>query len=192
VILLALFLGALAAPDVLTSGTYHYTFDGTFWNAAKRSAASDQTIVRSGAQITLRVKPAGEAERDARPTEMSALGDVALIVTKAGTSPIAGAAWKTALPVQTGQSTDENTSVPMDVRVVRVDANGALVQGTGTAHAIEKSGQFTNPTDLSIRVAALIRDGVLLRYDEDVTDYIHAGSLSQELHWRWSLARTGG
>jgi hypothetical protein len=177
-------------PDLLHAGTYHYTFEGSFWNGEKRAFAADETLARDGDAVTLRVTRSGEAQRDARADERGPYDDIAGIIGAAPAALQPGAAWKATVVLQTGSSADSTTPVALDVRVARTDANGTLLQASGTAHAIAISGQYRNPIDVTVRASLLVRDGTLLRCDEEVTDYVHAGPLSQEMHWRWSLVRT--
>ena len=189
--LLALVLVAASSYlEALQSGTYRYSFAGSFWNGEKHATDATDVLTRDGTSYTIRVAPDGGAEHVALPQERSPFDHVASLLVDAPNARAVGTAWDASVAEQTGDTPDATTAVPLTVRVARDDAAGTLIQASGSAHGLSVSGAYRSPVDLTVRIALLVRDGAVLRCDEDVTDYVHAGPLSQEIRWHWSLVRT--
>ncbi len=179
----------IVVPAVLSAGPYRYTFDGTFWNGVKRSLSADELVTRRAGTVDIRVSRDDGPDREATPQERAPYEEIARVFGAGPSAFGVGSRWHTELAVQIGETINETTSVPLDVRVIRTDANGTLVQASGNAHAMQSGGGYRSPVDLTIRVAALVNGGTIVRYDSDTTEDVHAGPFSQQLHWRWSIAK---
>jgi hypothetical protein len=92
------------------------------------------------------------------------------------------------LPIHTGQHATDITQVPVSATITKVDGDSVTIAASGTKSAMVTYGGYTNMVDLTIQVAAQFSGGSLQRADYKATDDVHAGPLSQELHWTWSLA----
>jgi hypothetical protein len=201
---------ALTAPAVFpspeSSATFHYVFSGHFWNGAPVAADRTDTVKSASGTVEL---SAHDNDKDTTARSEGTLGEdgtatfadkaaasdpfapynaVALLV-RGAPSYASGAKWNTLIPVQTGQTAGELTPVPIAATVARVDGDAVTVEGTGKASGISSYGEYHDPIDLTIQVAARFSAGNLQRADYKATEYVHAGPLSQPMTWRWSLSR---
>jgi len=69
----------------------------------------------------------------------------------------------------------------MAAMVAAIDGDALSVQGTGTTSSISTYGDYKNPIDLTIQVAARVLAGELQRADYKATEYVHAGPLLQTM-----------
>ncbi len=208
---LALVIAAVISPPAVlpaqgASATYHYVFTGHFWNGALTHADRTDTLKKTSGTVDISKRDNASEETTKSHGTINADGTVSLTDGNATSNPFApynsiallvhgapsyntGAKWNTSLPVQTGLSAADLTQVPVAVTVAKIDGDVLTVQGTGTKSAISTYGDYKDPIDLTIQVAARFQAGKLQRADYKATEYVHAGPLSQTMTWSWSLTR---
>jgi hypothetical protein len=200
---------AMSAPTVVPAPgsrtSYRYVFAGHFWNGAPAAADRTDTLENDFDTITLSKHDNVSHQTTTTPGKPNADGTVSFAGSNAPSDPFApynavallvhgaqsydtGAQWKSSIAVQTGQTASDVTSVPIAVTVVKLDGNVLTVQGTGTVSAVSTYGDYRDPVDLTITLAARFVAGTLQRADYRASEYVHAGPLSQTMTWTWSLA----
>jgi uncharacterized protein involved in outer membrane biogenesis len=204
------FIAALiSAPAVLpapgSNATYHYVFRGRFWNGTPVEANRTDALKNTSGALELSKRDNASDKTTTTHGTINADGTVALTDGNAPSDPFApynsiallvhgapsyraGAKWNTSLAVQTGQTAASVTQVPVTAMVAKVDGDVVTIQGTGTISTTSTYGDYTDPIDLSVEVAARFQAGQLERADYQATEYVHAGPLSQTMTWSWSLS----
>jgi len=199
----------MTVPAVLpgpgSSATYHYVFRGHFWNGAVSQADRNDTLDCTADTIRLSKHDRVTDSTTVSSASIRADGTASLNDANVASDPFApynavallvhgapsyglGTMWKTSTWVQTGQTAADLTQVPIQATVVSIDGDLVTVQGSGAVHATSTYGEYKDPIDLTVQMAARFRAGQLQRADYQATEYVHAGPLSQTMNWAWSLS----
>jgi len=192
-------------PSPQSSATFHYVFSGHFWNGALVEIDRTDTLSNDSGTVALSKRDPASGATTQSQGVLGADGTVSLADASAPADPFlpynqvallargarsydSGATWSTVLPIQTGQTAADVTRVPIAATVAKADGDVLTVQGTGQTSAVSTYGEYRDPIDLTIQIAAEFRAGSLQRANYKATEYVHAGPLSQTMSWSWSLS----
>jgi hypothetical protein len=195
---------ALLANNPGSSFSYHVDFDGSFWNGQK-VGFSRQSTITVGANNAVHVASTGKLPSDAAQLDGTLGNDGAITAANAGNrvesynivagllknapaALAAGATWSATVPIQTG-ATGQVSYLPVSINVVSSDANGTILQGTGTQSVTTSFGGYSVPIDMNARFAIRITKAGFDRCDFAATELVHAGPQTQNMQWKWSMTR---
>lgn len=158
----------LLHPETGSALSYHVVFDGSFWNGSKTAFARDVklTVLDGGA---VRVVSTGPAKDDGATTQgtlrkngsidaagasdrVRSFNTVAQVLSTAPAALERGTAWTASVPMQFNQ-TDTTTDFPIAVKVVSDDANGLILQGTGSQTVTTTYAGYSVPIDVEVQLA---------------------------------------
>jgi hypothetical protein len=181
---------------------YRSTFAGTLWNGQQVSYRGTFTLVRTDEQ-TIHIAAEGAdaelnaaARLDGRKLSVDSHSDAiaaavgfvnqfeAPIASHAGFHP--GDSWTARIPVYVG----DTSPVEGDAKVTVISSDGdrTMLQATAAIHGVSSYAGYSNPVDVTLRLAEQVGAGRFERGDAAVTEVVHAANQDQTLRWTMSLA----
>jgi hypothetical protein len=195
----------LLHPETGSALSYHIVFDGSFWNGAKTAFARDVQLTALGggavrvvstgpahddgvtAQGTLR--KSGEIDVTGASDRVRSFNTVVQVLSAAPPSIERGTSWSASVPMQFND-TDATVDFPVTVKAVSDDANGLILQGTGTQTISTTYGGYPVPIDVDVQFAMRLTKNGFDRCDFAATELVHAGPQTQTLSWKWAMTPT--
>ncbi len=195
---------AVPAPDAVAA--YHYLFTGNFWNKQLVHVDQTQTLQTSAGNVEMTQHDTASGRTNDSHGVLKSDGTISVGNANAPSNPFdpyntiallttgardyaMGATWSASLPVQIGPVATDTTLVSVDATVAERDGDTLTVDGSGRTSTVATYGEYQDPIDLTVQVAAQFIGGTLARADYKATEYVHAGPLSQTMTWTWSLTR---
>lgn len=173
-------------------------FDATVWggeqihtkNALRVSydgnAVGAQWLGKSGKTSVItdaRPAPCGAISSATQAQQLVAYNDALALANGAPAALKPGVSWASTVKIYASQT--QEIDVPVDVKVVKSDASGILLQAVGTASATLT--QYGTPVTVSYQAAALYGGGWLKQAKSAAQEDVQAGPQSQTMTFAWSV-----
>jgi hypothetical protein len=195
----------LLHPETGSALSYHVVFDGSFWNGSKTAFARDVklTVLGGGAVRVVSTGPANDDGASVQGTlrkngsidaagasdRVRSFNTVVQVLSTAPGTLARGTAWTASVPMQFNQ-TDTTTDFPVAMKVVADDANGLILQGTGSQTITTTYAGYSVPIDVEVQLAMRLTSNGFDRCDFAASEVIHAGPQTQTLSWKWAMTPT--